>query len=91
VLRLAGATRRWILVLVAAEALTVVLVGAVLGAIVTALNVLGVWASLAALSVRSTIVLPWQALGGTLVACAAVAVVASVPPAAAALRGRPIG
>lgn len=41
VLRLAGATRRQVLRLVGAEALTVVAVGAVLGLLVTALDPLG--------------------------------------------------
>ncbi|MEV0429529.1 FtsX-like permease family protein [Micromonospora sp. NPDC050495] len=90
VLRLAGATKRQVLVLVGVEALTVVVVGAVLGTIVTAFNVLGIWGSLAALSVRSTVVLPWQTLATTLGACAVVAVVASVLPAIAALRTRPV-
>ncbi|MEV6599649.1 FtsX-like permease family protein [Actinoplanes sp. NPDC051346] len=89
-LRLTGATKRQILVLVGAEALTVVVVGAVLGSIVTALNLLGIWGSLAALSVRSPIVLPWQTLGATLAACAVVAVVAAMLSAVGALRTRPI-
>jgi putative ABC transport system permease protein len=86
VLRLAGATRRQILVLVGAEALTVVAVGAVLGALVTAVNLLGIRGSLAALSVRSTVVLPWPMLAAVLGACAVTAVAASVLPAAGALR-----
>lgn len=90
VLRLAGATRRQVLTLVAAEALTVVVVGAVLGLVVTAVNVLGIWGSLAALSVHSAVVLPWPALGGSLAACAVVAVVASVLPALGSLRTRPV-
>ncbi|MEV4702021.1 FtsX-like permease family protein [Actinoplanes sp. NPDC049316] len=90
VLRLAGATKRQILVLVGVEALTVVVVGAVLGTIVTAFNVLGIWGSLAALSVWSSVVLPWTTLAQTLGACAVVAVVASVLPAVGALRTRPV-
>ncbi|MEU7608187.1 FtsX-like permease family protein [Micromonospora sp. NPDC049204] len=90
VLRLAGATKRQILILVAVEAMTVVVVGAVLGTIVTAVNILGIWGSLAALSVWSSVVLPWQTLAATLGACVVVAVVASVLPAAGALRTRPV-
>ncbi|RAO33942.1 hypothetical protein PSN13_02809 [Micromonospora saelicesensis] len=90
VLRLVGATNRQILVLVGVEALTVVAVGAVLGTIVTALNVLGIWGSLAALSVWSTVVLPWQTLAATLGVCAVIAVAASVLPAIGALRTRPV-
>ncbi|MFC7530989.1 FtsX-like permease family protein [Actinoplanes sp. GCM10030250] len=87
-LRLAGATKRQVLVLAAVEAVTVVAVGAVLGLIVTAVNLLGIQGSLAALSVRSPIVLPWQAIAATVGACAVVAVIAAVVPATLALRSR---
>jgi putative ABC transport system permease protein len=89
VLRLAGATKRQVLLLVAAEALTVVLVGTVLGLIVTAMNLLGIWTALAVLSVWSGIVVPWLSVAATLTACAVVAVVAAVLPAIGALRTRP--
>lgn len=89
VLRLAGATKRQVLLLVAAEALTVVLVGTVLGLIVTAMNLLGIWTALAVLSVWSAIVVPWLSVAATLAACAVVAVVAAVLPAIGALRTRP--
>ncbi|WP_433797209.1 FtsX-like permease family protein [Actinoplanes sp. CA-252034] len=90
VLRLAGATRRQVLRLVAAEALTVVVVGAVLGLFVTALNLLGIWAALATLSVWASVIVPWTGLAVTLAACAVVAVLAAALPAAAALRTRPV-
>ncbi|MFE2066611.1 ABC transporter permease [Streptomyces sp. NPDC059467] len=86
VLRLAGATRWQVLRLVAAEALTVVAVGAVLGLLVAAADLTGMWAALELLSVRTTIALPWPALGTTVGACAVLAVVSSVVPAAVALR-----
>ncbi|MEV4280191.1 FtsX-like permease family protein [Actinoplanes xinjiangensis] len=89
VLRLAGATKRQVLLLVAAEALTVVLVGTVLGLIVTAMNLFGIWTALAVLSVWSAIVVPWLSVAATLAACAVVAVVAAVLPAIGALRTRP--
>jgi putative ABC transport system permease protein len=78
VLRLAGATRRQVLLVVAAEALTVVTVGAILGVGVTVLNLGGIWAALAFLSVPAPIVMPWPALFATSAACAAVALVASI-------------
>lgn len=90
VLRLAGATKRQILSLVAAEAITVVILGATLGTTVTALNLLGIWGALGVLKVPSSIVLPWPMLEAVLAACAAIAVVAAVLPTAAALRIRPI-
>ncbi|CCK29471.1 ABC transporter integral membrane protein [Streptomyces davaonensis JCM 4913] len=87
-LRLAGATTAQVLRLIAAEALTVVAVGALLGLLVAALNLLGMWGALSLLSVHAPIVLPWKALGSATAACAALAVVAAVIPAASALRGR---
>lgn len=90
VLRLVGATERQVLLLVAAESLTVVVVGAVLGTIVTVVNLAGIAGALTVLSVHPAIVLPWPALAETLAACAAVAVVAAVLPAAGALRARPV-
>ncbi|GAA4608175.1 putative ABC transport system permease protein [Actinoplanes octamycinicus] len=77
VLRLAGATRRQVLLLVVAEAVVVVLVGALLGLLVTAVNLLGIWGALVRLGAPAAIVVPWQPLGLTVLACAAVAVVAA--------------
>ncbi|MEU9453916.1 ABC transporter permease [Streptomyces sp. NPDC048277] len=88
VLRLAGATRWQVLRLVGAEALTVVAVGGVLGLLVAAVNLAGMWGALALLSVRTTIELPWTALGAAVGACAVLAVVSSVVPAAVVLRRR---
>jgi putative ABC transport system permease protein len=87
-LRLAGATRAQTLRLVAAEALTVVAVGGVLGLLAAALNLLGMRAALTLLEVPAAVRLPWQALGVTLTACAALAVTASVSSAALVLRQR---
>ncbi|MCY0956044.1 ABC transporter permease [Streptomyces sp. H27-H5] len=61
-LRLAGATRRQVLRLVAGEALLVVLAGAVVGGLVAALNLGGVWGALHLLDVRVPIVVPWEML-----------------------------
>ncbi|MER6344867.1 ABC transporter permease [Streptomyces sp. NPDC001595] len=85
-LRLAGATRAQTLRLVAVEALTVVAVGGVLGLLVAVLNLLGMRAALALLEVPAAVRLPWPELAVTVVGCAVLAVIASVAPAALALR-----
>ncbi|WP_262698888.1 MULTISPECIES: ABC transporter permease [Streptomyces] len=90
VLRLAGATTWQVLRLVGAEALTVVAVGAVLGVLVTGVNLVGMWSALALLSVRTTIDVPWTPIGAAVAACAVLAVVSSVVPAAFALRHRAV-
>jgi putative ABC transport system permease protein len=86
VLRLAGATRRQVLRLVGAEALTVVAVGGVLGLLVTGLNLAGMRSALGLLSVHAPVRIPWPELGAVTGACAVLAVVFSVAPAAWALR-----
>ncbi|MYV55835.1 FtsX-like permease family protein [Streptomyces sp. SID3212] len=90
VLRLAGATKAQVLWLVAAEALTVVAVGAVVGVLVAGLNLLGLWGALGVLRVPSVPVMPWSALLAVATACAATAVVAAVVPAWLSLRRRPV-
>ncbi|MFF2169919.1 FtsX-like permease family protein [[Kitasatospora] papulosa] len=90
VLRLTGATTPQVLRLVAVEALTVVAVGAVMGAAVAGLNLLGVKGALELLAVSSPVVVPWPALGAVLAACAVAATVSAVLPALAALRTRPV-
>ncbi|MFJ2234590.1 ABC transporter permease [Streptomyces sp. NPDC087859] len=84
-LRLAGATTGQVLRLVAAEALVVVAVGALLGLLVTALNLGGMWGALDLQSARSPLRLPWPELGAATGACALLAVVSAVLPAAHAL------
>ncbi|MFJ6573491.1 FtsX-like permease family protein [Streptomyces sp. NPDC091292] len=86
VLRLAGATRWQVLRLVAAEALTVVAVGGVLGLLVAGANLAGMGTALRLLSAPATVTLPWTAVGTAVAACAVLAVVASVVPAALVLR-----
>ncbi|MFJ2708555.1 FtsX-like permease family protein [Streptomyces sp. NPDC087428] len=90
VLRLAGATKAQVLRVVGAEALAVVAVGAVLGAAVAALNLLGVRTALGLLGVGSGVVVPWAVIGLVVVASAALAVVFAVLPARLALRTRPV-
>ncbi|WP_405615015.1 ABC transporter permease [Streptomyces sp. NBC_00076] len=86
-LRLAGATGGQVLRLLAAEALTVVTVGAVLGLVVAALNLFGMRTALDLLSAPAPIHLPWPALGTATAACALVAVVSTL---ATHRRSRPI-
>ncbi|MEU0073660.1 FtsX-like permease family protein [Streptomyces sp. NPDC006332] len=86
-LRLAGATGGQVLRLVVAEALTVVMVGAVLGLLVAALNLLGMATALGLLSAPAPIHLPWPELGTATAACALVAVVSAL---ATHRRSRPV-
>ncbi|MFF4248222.1 FtsX-like permease family protein [Streptomyces sp. NPDC001822] len=90
VLRLTGATKPQVLRLVAVEALLVVAVGAVLGAAVAGIDLLGVRTALALLAVDSPVVVPWIPVGVVVAACAALAVVSAVLPALAAMRTRPV-
>ncbi|WP_217243296.1 ABC transporter permease [Streptomyces sp. AC555_RSS877] len=85
-LRLAGTTRAQILRLVAAEALTAVTVGALLGLLVTTVNLLGMRGALHRLSADAPIDLPWPALAATTTACALLAVGSALPPTALTLR-----
>ncbi|MER7550264.1 FtsX-like permease family protein [Streptomyces anulatus] len=90
VLRLAGATVPQVLRLVAAEAVVAVGVGAVLGGLVAAVNLLVVWGALVLLGVMSAVVVPWGTLGLVVAAAALLAAVAAVLPASFALRTRPV-
>lgn len=90
VLRLAGATTGQVLRLVAAEALMVVVVGGVLGLLVAALNLLGMWSALGLLSVWTPIAIPWTAIGSAVGACAVLAVVSAVAPAGISMRRRAV-
>ncbi|WP_373569608.1 FtsX-like permease family protein [Streptomyces sp. or20] len=90
VLRLAGATAPQVLRLVAAEAVVAVGVGAVLGGVVAAVNLLVVWGALALLGVMSAVVVPWGTLGLVAAAAALLAAVSAVLPASLALRTRPV-
>ncbi|MEV7323127.1 FtsX-like permease family protein [Streptomyces sp. NPDC093970] len=85
-LRLAGATGRQVLRLVAAEALVVVAVGGLLGALVAVLDLAGLRGALALLSVRTPVEIPWAVLAAAAGACAVLAVTSAVVAAAHALR-----
>ncbi|MEV7900766.1 FtsX-like permease family protein [Streptomyces anulatus] len=90
VLRLAGAIAPQVLRLVAAEAVVAVGVGAVLGGVVAAVNLLVVWGALVLLGVMSAVVVPWGTLGLVVAAAALLAAVSAVLPASLALRTRPV-
>ena len=90
VLRLAGATNWQVLRLVGAEALLVVAVGGLLGALVAGLNLLGMWSALELLSVRTSIEIPWATLAAAMGACAVLAVISAVVPAGLSLRRRAV-
>ncbi|MFG3100242.1 FtsX-like permease family protein [Streptomyces sp. NPDC048182] len=86
VLRLTGATRRQVLALVGAEALFVVGVGALLGLLVTLLNLAGLQGALGLLHAPAGLALPWGELGTVAGACALLAMPAAVIPARLAMR-----
>ncbi len=90
VLRLAGATVPQVLRLVVAEAVAAVGVGAVLGGVVAAVNLLVVQGALALLGVTSAVVVPWAMLGLVVAAAALLAAGSAVLPALSALRTRPV-
>ncbi|MEU9306749.1 FtsX-like permease family protein [Streptomyces sp. NPDC048256] len=85
-LRRAGATSGQILRLTATEALIAVAVGALLGLLVTAVNLTGLSAALHLLSAPPTIAPPWQALTWTTAACALLATTTAVTSTTPALR-----
>ncbi|MFJ8668601.1 FtsX-like permease family protein [Streptomyces sp. NPDC093600] len=80
-LRLAGATRAQVLRIVTGEAGVAVAIGAVLGLAVTAVNLAGLGAGLAALSAPVAVTVPWGAVGAAAGVCGAVAVGAAALPA----------
>lgn len=85
-LRLAGATRGQVLRLVGTEALAVVAVGTLLGLLVAALELAGMWRALRLLSAPAPVRLPWPAMGAAAGACAILAAAAAVATAWPALR-----
>ncbi|MEH0520447.1 ABC transporter permease [Streptomyces stelliscabiei] len=76
-LRLAGATRGQVRVVVVGEALVAVLVGVALGAAVTVVNLAGVAAALGVLSAPVGVRVPWEVVGACVGACGVVAGVAA--------------
>lgn len=90
VLRLAGATKWQVLRLVGAEALMVVMVGGLLGALAGGLNLVGMWSALGLLSVWTSIEIPWATLAAALGTCTVLAVISAVVPAGLSLRRRAV-
>ncbi|MDT0568942.1 ABC transporter permease [Streptomyces sp. DSM 3412] len=71
-LRLAGATRGQVRVVVVGEALVAVVVGVLLGAVVTVVNLAGVAGALGVLSAPVGVAVPWEVLGACVGACVGV-------------------
>jgi putative ABC transport system permease protein len=88
-LRLAGASRREVVRLVAAEALVTTAVGGALGCALTAMVVAGLRHGLAGLEGPTAVALPWTLVGGLLAAFAAIAVTASALAAERSQRPAP--
>ncbi|MFF7448461.1 MULTISPECIES: FtsX-like permease family protein [unclassified Streptomyces] len=85
-LRLAGATTGQVLRLVAVEAAVVVAVGALLGLLVTTLDLAGMSSALHLQSAPAALRLPWPELATVTGTCAVLAITSAVLPAALALR-----
>lgn len=88
-LRLAGATSGQVLRVIAAEACLVAVIATLLAAAVTSVTLAGLRAGLSALAPAVQVVIPWPPLAGLVAACLAIAVLASVIPAAVTLRKPP--
>jgi putative ABC transport system permease protein len=88
-LRLAGATRAQVLRVTTAESLLAIAAGALLGAVVTALDLAEMRAALARLGTDSPMIVPWPAMAAVTAACATLAAACTLIPAAWALRARP--
>ncbi len=90
VLQLAGATRRQVLRVLAAESMLIVLVGVTLAAGVTVITFAGLLSALYQLVGSTPVSVPWVTICVTVAACAVVAFLGSVVPARLALRTRPV-
>ncbi|MFY1575803.1 FtsX-like permease family protein [Verrucosispora sp. WMMD703] len=89
-IRLAGATRRQVIWLVAAESALVVLIGALLGGAVAFVGLLSIRAGLAEQAgVPVDLVVPWSVVGGVVGLCLLLAVLASALPTWRSLRHQP--
>ncbi len=85
-LGLAGATRRQVLVLVAAESALTAAIGAIVAAVAAAVVICGQHAALTRFANPAPVVIPWQPLSVITAACLTVAVAASVLSTARSLR-----
>jgi putative ABC transport system permease protein len=90
VIRLAGATRRQLTWLVAAESVLVVLIGAVLGGAVALAGLLSIRAGLSEqVGAPVDLIVPWSVVAGVVGLCLSLALLASVLPTRRMLRSRP--
>ena len=88
--RLAGATPAQVLRMIGVETGLVWFLAIVLAAAVTVGTVLGLRGGLRSAAPSVRLVIPWQPAGGIALACLLVALLASLIPAALALRHRPL-
>ncbi|MDH6123992.1 ABC transporter permease [Kitasatospora sp. GP82] len=86
-LRLAGATRGQVLRMLSAETLMCVAGGAALGTIASLVSATGAWAALRRVVGPMPLAVPWGTIAELGLLCTAVALAATVVPAALALRG----
>jgi putative ABC transport system permease protein len=89
-LRLSGATPGQVLRMIGVEAVLVSAIGVLLAGAVTAVTLFGMRDALAPVATAVPIVVPWTPVGGIAAACLAIALLASLIPAALVLRRRPV-
>jgi putative ABC transport system permease protein len=89
-LRLSGAGRSQVLRMIGLEALLVSGIGILFAAAVTAITVIGLRHGLAPFAPAVRLDVPWRPLTGIALACVVIALLASLIPAAAALRRPPL-
>jgi putative ABC transport system permease protein len=89
-LRLSGAAPGQVLRMIGVEALLVSGIGTLFAAAVTAVTVIGLRHGLAPFAPSVRLVVPWLALGGIALGCLVIALLASLIPAALALRRPPL-
>ncbi|MHC3470708.1 FtsX-like permease family protein [Streptomyces sp. 7R007] len=85
-LRLAGATPSQVLRLTTTESLTAVTIGALLGLLITTVDLLGMHTALTLLSAPTPFHMPWLPLAAATAACASLAVATVLPSTALTLR-----
>ncbi|GIH14452.1 FtsX-like permease family protein [Rugosimonospora africana] len=85
-LRLAGATPRQVRRMIGLESVLVAAIGILLGGVVTAVTLLGMHRGLAPVAPAVQVAIPWRTVGAIAGVCLLVAVLASLIPAAVALR-----
>src|SRR5215468_622412 len=89
-LRLSGALPRQVLGMIGVEALVVSVIGILFAAAVIAVIVIGLRHGLALFASLVRLIIPWLPLSGIALACLVVALLASLIPAALALRRPPL-